>query len=104
MDQRRYDVIVPDLIVELPRVNITCRKCTCNLRIWPATLGSNFTCDQPHCINEGFEIVNNGTNRLNCYVCDFDMCSDCAKTILQYNRGACVFPFWADGNCVRLRN
>ena len=42
-----------------------------------------FSCDGPHCESTG-PIVNVGTNRFNCFICDFDLCRRCAERSCGY--------------------
>jgi hypothetical protein len=44
-----------------------------------------FECNEPHCLTRGIEIRNNGGNRLNCFLCDFDMCGECGKIEMKFN-------------------
>ena len=54
-----------------------CPKCEGRLRLWPAK-GHPFYCDQ--CPPEKKDILkkSTGRNRLNCFLCDYDICVDCA--------------------------
>ena len=58
------------------------------LRLWPANLGLGFHCDDPDCRSPGDEIKNSGFNRLNCFICDYDICMACAnRKICEKQRG-----------------
>ena len=56
-----------------------CPKCENRLRQWPDR-GTYFTCDGANCpLGEAAKIVNNGENRFNCFVCDYDLCLTCVR-------------------------
>ncbi len=58
---------------------VNCPKCGKKLRVWPKR-GSFFTCDDKDCPQEeNAKLINIGTNRLNCFICDYDLCLSCAK-------------------------
>merc|ERR1712013_211982 len=63
---------------------ISCPHCTSRLKLWPAK-GAPFLCDDwapstgKNCRSRGREIPSNGENRLNCFVCDYDLCVDCVN-------------------------
>ncbi len=60
------------------------------LRLWPANLGLGFHCDDSDCRTPGDEIKNSGFNRLNCFLCDYDICMACAnRKICEKQRGLC---------------
>jgi len=60
---------------------ITCVRCptsTCGqkLRLWPAMEGTWY-CDSCPPSKKIFPKTNDGNNRLNCFLCDYDLCTEC---------------------------
>ena len=69
-----------DILSEMPRTSMPCKNCGELLRIWPSDMGPNFfKCNENDCWSNSVLILNNGTNRFNCYTCDIDICRECAK-------------------------
>ena len=40
---------------------------------------------EPHCFSRGIQQYNDGSNRLTCFLCDYDMCADCGKLEVEFN-------------------
>merc|ERR1711915_907206 len=64
--------------------SIKCFKCGSKMRIW-SDQGPAFYCDSGlPCKNYNKKLSSIGGNRLNCFLCDFDLCRKCV-TILEKN-------------------
>ena len=65
------------------------------LRLWPANLGlgEGYICDSIDCKTSKDEVIlNSGYNRLNCFVCDYDLCMTCAnRLVCQKQNGKKTF-------------
>ena len=76
--------------------DIKCPGCTRKLRLWP-NLGDPFKCDEgPDCLSTMVgpyapgDIQNDGTNRFNCFRCDYDLCRSCVRNKMM---GVSTNPF-----------
>lgn len=58
--------------------NVQCPQCFGYLIQWPDK-GAHFTCHGSGCLFKGDSIVNTGSNRFNCFLCDYDLCFACVK-------------------------
>jgi len=56
--------------------NVFC-QCGDKLRLWPEMEGT-WNCDTCPSSSEVFPKTNDGNNRLNCFLCDYDICAECA--------------------------
>ena len=64
----------------MPRTSLPCNQCGELLRIWPSDMGPTFfKCKEEKCWSKGEFVLNNGTNRFNCFACDLDTCRECGK-------------------------
>ena len=57
--------------------NVLCPKCGSRLKQWPSR-GPEFYCEGVGCTRVG-GIDNNGSNRFNCFICDYDLCLQCVR-------------------------
>lgn len=64
------------LIQNWPKINSKCFRCFKRLIQWPK-IGPHFYCDGTYCPLNGASIKNTGSNRFNCFICDFDLCLNC---------------------------
>ena len=59
--------------------DVFCPMCKGRLALWPKS-ANKFSCSQCPPNSRGM-IENTGTNRLNCFLCDFDSCTDCSRIL-----------------------
>jgi len=69
---------------------IRCPKCGARLRVWPANHGPPFSCSSSHCPIVG-RVRSSGSNRFNCFLCNFDLCESCVyrklgKSVMSIER------------------
>ena len=64
---------------DLQAVRSKCGKCGRNLRLIPKENGGKFICDMEDCGTYDSKLKNEGDNRYNCYVCNFDKCKKCLE-------------------------
>jgi hypothetical protein len=65
--------------------SIFCPQCDNKLRLWPVQDHAKFRCHskKTSCKHHGLELNNDGSNRFNCYIHDFDMCGECVRDKIQ---------------------
>lgn len=64
---------------DLTAIRSKCGKCERNLRLIPKENGGKFICDMEDCGTYGSKLNNEGDNRYNCFVCNFDKCKKCLE-------------------------
>lgn len=59
--------------------DVYCPQCESKLRLWPVQDHAKFKCHSKDCIHHqsGHELDNDGSNRFNCFLHDYDICGDC---------------------------
>ncbi|XP_023343814.1 uncharacterized protein LOC111713222 [Eurytemora carolleeae] len=62
---------------------VPCFRCNKFLRALPSYPVTSFICDREGCVHKGQHLNTKTYNRYNCYLCDFDLCSDCVNCILE---------------------
>ena len=69
-----------DFLASLSLSKNRCFNCGKLLKLWPSRGELQyFQCNGKQCPARGHLIQNNDTNRLTCFGCDFNLCSDCTN-------------------------
>ena len=81
-------------VMEEAHKNVTCPRCGKCLKLFPAR-GQFFICQGGGCEQGHSSCVNTGTNRFNCFICDYDLCLTCMNKRVNgtgYNPYSRPFP------------
>ncbi|XP_023341120.1 uncharacterized protein LOC111711101 [Eurytemora carolleeae] len=89
-----------DLTNLLQHDRVKCPKCESRLRLWPEGRGPSFSCDSDdslECADKGSQIKNNGKNRYNCFLCDYDLCESCVQKMSEkLEKSDCISVHWSN--------
>ena len=68
--------------------DINCPQCGLKLRLWPVQDHAKFKCHSKECVHHkaGHELDNDGSNRFNCFLHDYNVCGECVMKKITSNR------------------